>query len=130
MKKKVVKGLAIGAGIFSFHAFIGFLKVSAIIALAVMIGVISLISHGVKSAKKEVHYETSMTFYVQPIPKGEEGSEEGIYGSYGSYSTNTMRNIVQLLESEMFASSLLDDMMEVYSYDGWATEKYEGDSLT
>ena len=113
MKKKVVKGLAVGAGIFSFHAFIGFVKASLAFALCSIIGIGCLIGGISKSVKKETYYETSVTFYINPVPEKEAASGESVYATYGSYSTNVMNNIVKLLGSEVFAEQLLDDLMDV-----------------
>ena len=83
-------------------------------------------------------YGTTLQFYVNPRDD-DKVETESIYATYGSYSTNVMRNIINLLESEMFSANVLDGMIErgsvtgvdkVYTKDPGTGEIVTPDNLT
>ena len=83
--------------------------------LALIIGAAAGGVFGYMTSKDIVYYGTTIQFYVNPIPKTEAAEGESIYATYGSYSTNVMKNMTNLLESEIFSEVVLDEMMAIES---------------
>ena len=55
------------------------------------------------------YYGTSAEFHINPIPAEVEDStntSNSIFGSYGAYGSQTMDNLIKLLNSDLFAETL------------------------
>ncbi len=81
--------------------------------LALILGAAAGGIYGYYSSKDVKVYGTNVEFYVNPSTDGDTATGESIYATYGSYSSNVMKNMVNLLESEIFAEKLID---------GWSFE--------
>ena len=93
--------------------------------LALILGAAAGGIYGYYSSKDVKVYGANVEFYVNPSTDGGTATGESIYATYGSYSTNVMRNMVNLLESEIFAGYLIDG---VYKSEKTITIEYDNNT--
>ncbi len=83
------------------------------IKLLIIVLVVGMIAGGVFGALKtyNVHYYgTTIEFYVNPSRSEDKDTEqESQYGVYGAYGRQVMESMVELLESESFAETMMLD---------------------
>lgn len=81
-----------------------------ILILACSIGLVAGGVFGVLKTWNVHYYGTTVEFYVNPIKSAEADAETGSqYGIYGAYNKPVMESMVELLNSEVFAETLLLD---------------------
>ena len=81
-----------------------------ILILACAIGLVAGGVFGVLTTWDVHYYGTTVEFYVNPIKSAEADAETGSqYGIYGAYNKPVMESMVELLNSEVFAETLLLD---------------------
>ncbi|MBQ9118123.1 MAG: hypothetical protein IJY11_02860 [Clostridia bacterium] len=106
--------------------------------LALVVGALAGGFYGYYTKVDYKVFGTTLQFYVNP-KDSDKVETESIYATYGSYSSNVMKNMVNLLESEMFSATVLDGMIEngtvtgvdkVYVEDTSTGEMTPPDSLT
>lgn len=81
-----------------------------ILILAGVVGLIAGGAFGVLKTWNVQYYGTSVEFYVNPIKSADADAETGSqYGIYGAYNKPVMESMIELLNSEVFAETLLLD---------------------
>lgn len=78
----------------------------------------------IKTVNKN-YYGTKMEFYINPRVSSD--SDETSYHVYGAYTTNVMDNLIRLLNSDMFAEKLIEDLADAppEKIDGVSNPEYK-----
>ncbi len=80
---------------------------------------------GVIKTVNKNYYGTKMEFYINP--RVSNSADETPYHVYGAYTANVMDNLIKLLNSDMFAEKLIEDLADAppVEIDGESNPEYK-----
>ena len=101
------------------------LKRIVVLLIVLVSGIAVGAGYGLMKTVNQNYYGTTMEFYVNPRVSADE--EETIYHVYGAYTANVMDNLIKLLNSDMFAEKLFEDLADAppAKIDGKSNPEYK-----
>lgn len=96
-----------------------------ILLIVCVAGVTVGAGYGLLKTANKNYYGTTMEFYINP--RVSASSDETPYHVYGAYTANVMDNLIKLLNSDMFAEKLFEDLVDAppAEIDGESNPEYK-----
>ena len=96
-----------------------------VLLIVCVAGVTVGVGFGLIKTVNKNYYGTQMEFYINP--RVSASSDETPYHVYGAYTANVMDNLIKLLNSDMFAEKLIEDLADAppAEIDGESNPEYK-----